>query len=415
VRTIVVNTGTEILLGDVVNTHLAFIAREILRFGLRVDEQRTISDGDAIRLGLQDVFPRAEIIFVTGGLGPTTDDVTREIVAQLLHLELVQDASVREAIHSRLALRRIATTKRVWRQAQVPFGAVVLPNERGTAPGLYLRANINPAMSSPHLFLLPGPPRELEPIFHQSVAPILRGIASGIRKPAIRKFRLAVTGESIVEKKVGAKILAIQGIELGYCARPGEVELRIIGTPTAVKKAEEIVENQLRDAIFTKEDENLAEVIVHLLGKRRETLAIAESCTGGLLAHQITNVPGASEVFLAGHIVYSNGEKVRALGVSRDSIESFGAVSEQVACEMAEAARSISGVTHAISTTGIAGPGGGTSEKPVGTAFVAVASMNQPTVTRKLFLPGDRETFKQLVAQNAFDLLRKRLLWPSPA
>jgi nicotinamide-nucleotide amidase len=410
VRTIVVNTGTEILLGDVVNTHLTFIAREILQFGLRIDEQRTISDGDAIRLALQDVFPRAEIIFVTGGLGPTTDDVTREIVAQLLQLKLVEDGSVREAIHSRLALRRIPMTTRVWRQAQVPSGAEVLPNERGTAPGLYLRANINPIMPSPHLFLLPGPPRELEPIFHQSVEPILRRIAGGVPKPAIRKFRLAVTGESIVEKKVGAKILAIEGVELGYCARPGEVELRVIGTPAAVKKAGEIVEKQLGEAIFTTEDENLPDVIVHLLGARRETLVIAESCTGGLLAHQITNVPGASKVFLAGHIVYSNEEKIRALGVSRDSIESFGAVSEQVAREMAEAARSISRVTHAIATTGIAGPGGGTLEKPVGTAFVALASADQPTLVQKLFLPSDRETFKQLVAQNAFDLLRRRLL-----
>jgi nicotinamide-nucleotide amidase len=301
-------------------------------------------------------------------------------------------------------------TNRVWRQAKVPIGAEVLPNQRGTAPGLYLRAKINPQIASPHLFLLPGPPRELEPIFHEAVAPILRRIAEGIPKPVIRKFRLAVTGESIVEKKVGAKILAIPGIELGYCARPGEVDLRVIGTSTAVEKAGEIVENQLKDAIFTTNDENLADVIVRLLRNRRETLATAESCTGGLLAHLITNVPGASKVFLAGHIVYSNEEKVRALGVSRASIEGFGAVSEEVAREMAEATRSISGVTHAIATTGIAGPEGGTADKPVGTAFVALASANQPTLVQKLFVPSDRETFKQLVAQNAFDLLRKRLL-----
>ncbi|HEY2102146.1 MAG TPA: CinA family nicotinamide mononucleotide deamidase-related protein [Chthoniobacterales bacterium] len=409
-RTIILNTGTELLLGDVVNAHLAFVAREILKFGLRIDEQRTVPDGDAIRLALQEVFSRAEIVFVTGGLGPTTDDITREIVAQLLELELVEDATVREAIQSRLSLRRIPMTNRVWRQAKVPIGAEVLPNQRGTAPGLYLRAKINPHIASPHLFLLPGPPRELEPIFYEAVAPILRRIAEGIAKPVIRKFRLAVTGESIVEKKVGAKILAIPGIELGYCARPGEVDLRVIGTSTAVEKAGEIVENQLKDAIFTTNDENLADVIVRLLRNRRETLATAESCTGGLLAHLITNVPGASKVFLAGHIVYSNEEKVRALGVSRAAIEGFGAVSEEVAREMAEATRSISGVTHAIATTGIAGPEGGTADKPVGTAFVALASANQPTLVQKLFVPSDRETFKQLVAQNAFDLLRKRLL-----
>src|SRR5947208_5871283 len=208
-RTVVINTGTEILLGDVVNAHLAFIAREIFEFGLRIDEQRTISDGIAIAVALRDVFPCAEIVFVTGGLGPTTDDVTRETVAELLQLELIEDTRVREAIHSRLSLRRIALTKRVCRQAQVPIGADVLPNDRGTAPGLYLPANVNSTVSSPHLFLLPGPPRELQPIFRQSVAPILHRITADLHPPAMRRFRLAVVGESIVEKKIGAKILAI--------------------------------------------------------------------------------------------------------------------------------------------------------------------------------------------------------------
>ena len=409
-RSVVINTGTEILLGDVVNAHLAFIAREIFEFGLRVDEQRTISDGVAIEVALRDIFPRAEIVFVTGGLGPTTDDVTRETVAELLHLDLVEDTTVREAIRSRLSLRHIPVTKRVWRQAQVPVGAEVLPNEGGTAPGLYLPANVNSAVLSPHVFLLPGPPRELEPIFRQSVAPILRRITAGLHPPAMRKFQLAVMGESIVEKKIGAKILAIPGIEVGYCSRPGEVELRVSGSPAAVETAEGIIQSELADAIFTTEDETLAAVVVRLLSERGETLALAESCTGGLLAHQITNIAGASKVFLAGCVAYSNEEKIRALGVGASSIERFGAVSEEVALEMAEGARMAARATHSIATTGIAGPSGGTTEKPVGTAFVAIASANQASMCRKFFLPSDRETFNQLLAQNAFDLLRRRLL-----
>jgi competence/damage-inducible protein CinA-like protein len=409
-RTVVITTGTEILLGDVVDAHLAFIAREIFEFGLRVDEQRTISDDVAIEVALRDVFPRAEIVFVTGGLGPTTDDVTREIVAELLQLGLVEDTAVREAIRSRLSLRRIPLTKRVWRQAQVPVGAEVLPNERGTAPGLYLPANLNSAISSPHLFLLPGPPRELQPIFRQSVAPILRRITADLHPPPMRKFQLAVMGESIVEKKVGAKILAIPGIELGYRSRPGEVEVRISGTLEAVEAAEGIIQSELADAIFTTEDETLAAVVVRLLGKRSETLALAESCTGGLLADQITNISGASKVFLAGYVTYSNEEKIRALGVGASSIERFGAVSEEVALEMAEGARMAAQATHSIATTGIAGPTGGTTEKPVGTAFIAISSANYAPICRKFFLPSDRETFKQLLAQNAFDLLRRRLL-----
>jgi competence/damage-inducible protein CinA-like protein len=409
-RVIVINTGTEILLGDVLNTHLAFIAREIFQFGLRIDEQRTISDGDAIRSALANVSSRAEIVFVTGGLGPTSDDITRELVAGYLQLPLVEDAIVREGIRSRLVARRIPTTKRIWRQALVPAGADVLPNENGTAPGLYLPANINPGVTSPHLFLLPGPPRELQPMFCNFVGPILQRLTAESKKDAMRTFRIANMGESIIEKKIGDLVLAIPGIELGYCARPGEVEVRVIGRAEAVAQAEEIVREKLSNAIFSASDETLAAVLVRLLSEREQTLALAESCTGGFLADQITNVPGASKIFVAGYVTYSNEEKIRTLGVSRESIENFGAVSKQVGTEMAEGLRTRTGATHGIATTGIAGPTGGSEEKPVGTVFVAWSSENQPPRWEKFFFPSDRETFKQLVAQRAFDLLRQRLL-----
>jgi nicotinamide-nucleotide amidase len=409
-RVIVINTGTEILLGDVLNTHLAFIAREIFQFGLRIDEQRTIPDGDTIQSALADVSSRAEIVFVTGGLGPTCDDITRELVAGYLQLPLVEDAVVREGIRSRLAARRIPTTKRIWRQALVPAGADVLPNENGTAPGLYLPANINPGVPSPHLFLLPGPPRELQPMFCNFVAPILQRITAESKKDAMRTFRIANMGESIIEKKIGDLVLAIPGIELGYCARPGEVEVRVIGSAEAVAQAEEIVREKLSNAIFSASDETLADVLVRLLSEREQTLALAESCTGGFLADQITNVPGASKVFVAGYVTYSNEEKIRSLGVSRASIKNFGAVSGQVATEMAEGLRTRTGATHGIATTGIAGPTGGSEEKPVGTAFIGLSSESQPVQCEKFFFQSDRETFKQLVAQRAFDLLRRNLM-----
>jgi nicotinamide-nucleotide amidase len=409
-RVIVINTGTEILLGDVLNTHLAFIAREIFQFGLRIHEQRTIPDGDTIQNALADVSSRAEIVFVTGGLGPTSDDITRELVAEYLQLLLVEDAIVREGIRSRLAARRIPTTERIWRQALVPAGAEALPNENGTAPGLYLPANVNPAILSPHLFLLPGPPRELQPMFINFVAPILRRITTGLEKVAMRTFRIANMGESIIEKKIGDPLLAIPGIEPGYCARPGEVDLRVIGSAAAVAQAEEIIRKKLGSAIFSTSDESLAAVLVRLLSEREQTLALAESCTGGFLADQITNVPGASKIFIAGCVTYSNKEKIRMLGVAPESIEEFGAVSDQIATEMADGLRTRTGATHGIATTGIAGPGGGSEEKPVGTAFLGLSSENQPVQCEKFFFPSDRETFKQLVAQRAFDLLRKRLL-----
>ena len=409
-RVIVINTGTEILLGDVLNTHLAFIAREIFQFGLRINEQRTIPDGDTIQSALADVSLRAEIVFVTGGLGPTSDDITREIVAGYLQLPLVEDAIVREGIRSRLAARRIPATKRIWRQALVPAGADVLPNENGTAPGLYLPANINPGVPLPHLFLLPGPPRELQPMFRNFVAPVLRRITAESKKDAMRTFRVANMGESIIEKKIGDLVLAVPGIELGYCARPGEVEVRVIGSAAAVAQAEKIIREKLGNAFFSASDETLAAVLVRLLSEREQTLALAESCTGGFLADQITNVPGASKVFVAGYVTYSNQEKIRSLGVSRKSIEKFGAVSERVVTEMAEGSRARTGATHGVATTGIAGPGGGSEEKPVGTVFVGLSSENQPARWEKFFFPSDRETFKQLVAQRAFDLLRRKLM-----
>ena len=409
VRVVVINTGTELLLGEVLNTHLRFIAREIFQFGLRVDEQRTVPDSPTLQETLAEIFPRAEIVFVTGGLGPTSDDITRELVSEFLNLELLENSPVHEAISRRLALRRIPATKRIWRQALVPRGGQVLPNENGTAPGIYIAANIDPKTQSPHLFLLPGPPRELEPMFRDFVVPIVRKITAASEKVAMRNFRIANMGESIIEKKIGDAVLAVPGIELGYCARPGEADVRVIGSAEAVSKAEMIVREKLGDAIFSVGDETLAAVLVRLLSERKQTVAIAESCTGGFLANEITNVPGASKVFVAGYVTYSNEEKIRTLDVSRKSIEKFGAVSAQVGAEMAEGVRMRAGTTHGIATTGIAGPTGGSAEKPVGTVFVALSTENQPTRCEEFSFPTDRETFKQLVAQRAFDLLRRAL------
>jgi nicotinamide-nucleotide amidase len=393
----------------VLNTHLRFIAREIFQFGLRVDEQRTVPDSPTLQDTFAEIFPRAEIVFVTGGLGPTSDDITRELISEFLNLELLENSSVHEAISHRLALRRIPATERIWRQALVPRGGQVLPNENGTAPGIYIAANIDPKTQSPYLFLLPGPPRELEPMFRDFVVPIVRKITAASEKVAMRNFRIANMGESIIERKVGDAVLAVPGIELGYCARPGEADVRVIGSAEAVSKAEMIVREKLGDAIFSVGDETLAAVLVRLLSERKQNVAITESCTGGFLANEITNVPGASKVFVAGYVTYSNEEKIRTLDVSRKSIEKFGAVSAQVGAEMAEGVRKRAGTAHGIATTGIAGPTGGSAEKPVGTVFVALSSENQPTRCEKFFFPTDRETFKQLVAQRAFDLLRRAL------
>ena len=404
-----INTGTELLLGDVQDAHLAFIAREIFPLGLRIEERRTVPDTNAIGRTLAELLPAYEMLFVTGGLGPTSDDITRETVADLLGLELRQHPELLESLRRRLRLRGVKWTAGITRQADVPSGAQVLPNENGSAPGFYLKANLDPRVSSPHLFVLPGPPRELQPMFRNYVMPILRSIApsSAIEQ---RVYRVAGVGESSVEQAIGEKVLAIPGIELGYCARPGEVDVRIIGKPETIQQADAVIQTALGPSIFSTTDETLEEVVVRLLKKRNQTLATAESCTGGLIANRITNVPGASSVFIAGYVCYANQAKINMLNVDPKLIERHGAVSESVARTLAEHARACAVCDYALATTGVAGPTGGSPEKPVGTVYVGLASAELETIVKKFFFPTDRETFKQLAAQAAFEMLRRRLI-----
>jgi nicotinamide-nucleotide amidase len=408
-RVILLNTGTELLLGDVQDAHLAFIAREILPLSLRIEERRTVPDSDAIRQTLAELLPRCEILFVTGGLGPTTDDITREMVADLLGLELRQSSELLASLRRRLRVRGIKWTPGIARQADVHAGAEVMPNQNGSAPGLYLRANINPQIQSPHLFLLPGPPRELQPMFRTFVMPILSSIVPASDLIERRLYRIANKGESLVEEAIGERVLAIPGIELGYCARPAEVDVRIIGKTKAIEQADAIIRSTLGPSIFSAADETLEEVVVKLLVQRNQTLAVAESCTGGSLANRITNVPGASVVFLAGYVCYSNQAKIDMLGIDPLLIKEQGAVSEQVARALAEHARARTKSDYALATTGVAGPGGGSAEKPVGTVYIAFAASGE-TIAQKLFFPTDRETFKQITTQAALELLRKKLI-----
>jgi nicotinamide-nucleotide amidase len=261
----------------------------------------------------------------------------------------------------------------------------------------------------PHLFLLPGPPRELQPMVDTYALPIWQRLA-GDHDIHARTFRTTGLGESYIESMVGDRLLAIPGLELGYCARMGEVDVRVVGSRSAVDAASEIIQSELAPCIFSTKEKELEEVIVQLLTAKQATLATAESCTGGLLANRVTDVAGASVVFLEGNVTYSNDAKTRTLGVSAELISAVGAVSEEVARAMAEGALQRSGAAFALSTTGIAGPDGGTAEKPVGTVFIGLASCRQATQVEKLFFPTDRRTFKSVCTQYALDMLRKRLL-----
>ena len=393
-----ITTGTELLLGLVTNTHLNFIARQLLPLGHRITCHTTVGDDPAIlRTAITDALVRADVLLITGGLGPTSDDITRDIVAELLNRPLRLDQSVAEAIRERFRKRGHQMPEKNLVQAMVPEGARVLSNPNGTAPGLFVEE------AGKKIFLLPGPPRELEPMFKESVLPLL---PCGTPTEC-RIYRIAGLPESIVEQKVAPALAGIAGIELGYCARPGEVEVRII-TPHLVE-ADTHVRAALGNDIFGTDADRLEDVVIKLLTTARKTVVTAESCTGGLIAHRLTNVSGSSAVFLNGWVTYSNPAKRDDLGVRDETLKQHGAVSEEVAREMAEGARLRSGADYALSATGIAGPTGGTTEKLVGLVFIGLATP-AGTQVQRWELSFDRETFKFFVSQAALDMLRRDLL-----
>lgn len=405
----VLNTGTELLLGNVVNSHAAYFGQALFPLGLRIARQTTVPDGAAIRDALIEAFDRCDVLLVTGGLGPTTDDITREITGELLGLRLVASEEILQSIQERCARRGFAFQERMRRQTMVPEGAAVMPNAHGTAPGLYLPAVEMPSSRTPHIFLMPGPPRELKPMFENHVLPRLRDLAAEGNVAQCRVYRCVGIGESMAEARIGLRLSGIAGLEVGYCARPNEVDFRLIGPGEMLAELEPQVLAELGEFIVSREGEALEDVVVARLREQRRTLATAESCTGGLLAHRITNVSGASGIFDAGWVTYANEIKSAQLGVDAASILEHGAVSGPVAAQMAEGAREHADADFALATTGIAGPGGGTAEKPAGTVFLALAERGEPTVAWREFFPTDRETFKQLATQAALNALRKRL------
>ena len=406
----VINSGTELLLGEVINTHAAWIAKRVFPLGLLISRQTTVPDGPAIRDAVCETFNRADIVFITGGLGPTTDDITREAVAEILGLKLVPNETVRVAIEARLGSRGYKLLERMLRQTMVPEGSIVLPNKNGTAPGLYIPSLSTPSSASPHFFLLPGPPRELKPRFEESVLPILRGLLGDLPEKDCRIYRVVGLGESAVEEMIGLELSQNKDLEVGYCARPNEVDFRLIGSKQLLDTLEPRIVQTLGKNLVSAKGEGIEEWITHCLAAMGLTISTAESCTGGLLANRLTNVPGSSKVFHHGFVTYSNESKSDLLGVSQALLSEHGAVSEPVASAMAEGALRNANSDFSLALTGVAGPDGGTPEKPVGTVFIAMAQVGKPTHCQNFSFPVDRATFKQLATQAALDMLRRALL-----
>ncbi len=404
----VINTGTELLLGNTLNTHGAWFGRELFKLGLRISRQTTVPDGDAIRDSLQETLSRADAVIVTGGLGPTSDDLTREITAEVLGLELITDEAALRSLGEFFALRGKPMVDANLKQALCPVGADILPNPNGTAPGIYVPPRLN-GRSNCAVFLLPGPPRELYPMYHAEVVPRLRALAGveNLHEALVLKF--TGIGESDFHQGIDARLAEVPDLEYGYCAHIGEVDLRLIGDAAALEAGRKIALERFGNYLISDDESSMEETVVRLLKERGMTFATAESCTGGLIASRITNVPGASEVFTHGFVTYANEAKTGLLGVSPSDIEIHGAVSEVVARAMAEGALQKSGTGIAVSVTGIAGPGGGSEEKPVGTAWIAVAMRGGPTEAFRVFHPRNRKDFKLAVSQAALEAVRRRL------
>jgi len=405
----IVNTGTELLLGNTLNTHGAWLGAEVFKLGLRVVRQTCVPDGEAIREALEEALGRADAVMVTGGLGPTSDDLTREITAEVLGLDLVQDDAALASLEAFFAIRQRPMASDNLKQVLIPRGALALPNANGTAPGVYIAAGL---AGHPHaaVFLLPGPPRELHPMFLAEVAPRLRSLSGVAAPPELLEMKFTGIGESDFHQALDDHLAAIPGLEFGYCAHIGEVDLRLIGSEAAIQQARALAIERFAPQLVSEDGSSLEQTVVRLLSERGWTLATAESCSGGLIASRITDVAGASAVFTHGFVTYSNASKRELLGVAAESLDTHGAVSEPVARQMAEGALAASGADIAVAVTGIAGPSGGSADKPVGTAWLAVAQRGGATHAWRVFQPRNRLDFKLGVSQAALDGLRHSLL-----
>jgi len=413
-----INTGSELMLGRVLNTHQQWLCRQLADLGYVVNRQVAVADtADDIERAVQEALGRADFIITTGGLGPTSDDITRDRIAALLGRKLHEDPAIVAHVESFFAKRNRPMPASTRVQAMVPDGALVLNNAHGTAPGLALHVSSNPFRPDGRpswLVMLPGPPRELRPMFTNQVAPLLKEKLPLHANFVCRTLRTVGLGESFLEERIASplKSLTDSGLELGYCAHSGAVDVRFVGHGSGaeanVTEAARIVYSLVGEYVFGEGDDEMAEVLVRQLTDQKKTLALAESCTGGFISNRITNVPGASAVLLAGLVTYSNAAKQSFLGVKAETLATHGAVSEAVAREMAEGCRARTGADFAIGVTGIAGPGGGAPEKPVGTLFIALA-MAAGTKVINPVNRYDRETFKHLTCLQALELLRRVL------
>ncbi|WAM34976.1 competence/damage-inducible protein A [Caldicellulosiruptor morganii] len=405
----IICVGTELLLGQIVNTNAQYLSQKLAELGIDLYFQTTVGD-NLIRLknAIEIASKRADILIFTGGLGPTSDDITREAVCEYFGKRLILDQEILHRIENyfkRIGVKMPEINKK---QAYVPEGAIILENKHGTAPGLIIEENNKIAI------LLPGPPFEMQPMFEEYVIPYLERFSN--QKIFSRVLKFVGIGESSIEERLKDLIENQTDPSLALYAKPFEVELRISTKKSSKDLAKDLLDQMesrvralLGEYIYGVDNQTLEEVIVEMLMQKGLKVSVAESCTGGLICNKITNVPGASNVFDRGFITYSNQAKIKELGVSDQALKNFGAVSHEVAKQMALGALNNSLADIAISTTGIAGPTGATNTKPVGLVYVGIATKNYVDSFEFRF-SGDRLKIKESASKAALNVLRRALI-----
>jgi nicotinamide-nucleotide amidase len=405
----IIAIGSEMLTPFRLDTNSLWLTERLNSMGIDVKLKTVVGDDEArLEETIRDAMKRSEIVISTGGLGPTEDDITRKIFARVLKRQLVLDDAVLEKIRARFARRNVPMPEINARQALIISGAQVLENNNGTAPGMLLNEG------KCTVVMLPGPPREMRPMFDALVAPALKQRAGDV---LIVRRKLSIYGltESRTDELAAPIYTRYKNPSTTILFKDGQIELHLTAQARSERKANGLLDElageldeALGEYIFSRRDETLEEVVGDLLRARRYTLATAESCTGGLLSGRITDVAGSSEYFLAGVASYSNEAKSNLLGVPKKLIKLHGAVSEEVANAMAAGVRKRAGSTFGIGITGIAGPGGGSEEKPVGLVYIALADDEQSSA-RKFVFPGDRQFIRMLAVNSALDMLRRRI------
>ena len=403
----IICVGTEILLGNIVNTNAAYLAEKCAYLGLSNYYQVVVGDNEQRLLEtINTAKSRADVIFLIGGLGPTEDDLTKETAAKAFNVELVMDEEAKNNIVTILTNRGIDITNNNFKQALVPKGSIVLYNKNGTAPGIIMEE------AGKVVIMLPGPPTEFVPMVDDQVVPyfLKKGTNDVIYS---RVVKLVGVGESKVAEEI-SDLIAMTNPTVATYAKTGEVHIRVTASAANDDEAKALVKPVVKklkamypDNVYsTNADETLERAVVELLSKNGLSITAAESCTGGLVCGKIVNVAGASEVFRGGYITYSNKQKRNVIGVKKSTLEKYGAVSEQVAAEMAKGVLEVSKADVAISTTGIAGPGGGTPEKPVGLVYIGCAVKNKVYV-EKFNFSGSRNKVRESTVVAALSMVRK--------